>query len=73
MKDGKTYCVSRDNGSFYNLKMPLKDISGRVIGILVMEMPYTSAADEKEAIHKGEEIRHEVAQQIPDYQALFQP
>jgi hypothetical protein len=71
VKDGKTYCAKKDDGAYYNLKMPLHDASGRTIGILVMEMPYTSAADESEAIHKAEQIRQEVAQKIPDYQSLF--
>jgi hypothetical protein len=71
VRDGKTYCAKKDDGAYYNIKMPLHDASGRTIGILVMEMPYTSAADEAEAIHKAEAIRQEVAQQIPDYQSLF--
>jgi DNA-binding beta-propeller fold protein YncE len=72
VKDGKTYCVKKDDGDFFNAKLPLQDASGRVIGILVMEMPFSSVADEKEAIHKAEGIRQELAQQIPSYQALFQ-
>jgi hypothetical protein len=71
VRDGKTYCASKEDGAFYNLKLPLRDASGRAIGILVMEMPYTSAANEAEAIHKAEGIRHELAQQIPDLNALF--
>ena len=71
VKDGKTYCVKKDDGAYYNIKMPLYDASGRTIGILVMEIPYTSAANEAEATHKAEAIRQEVAQQIPDYQSLF--
>jgi DNA-binding beta-propeller fold protein YncE len=72
VKDGKTYCAKRDDGAFFNVKMPLEDASGSVIGILVMEIPFTSVADEAEAIHKAEGIRHELAPQIPNYQALFQ-
>ncbi|MGO9008853.1 MAG: YncE family protein [Bryobacteraceae bacterium] len=72
VKEGKTYCAKKDDGAFYNMKLPLLDASGRNIGILVMEIPYTSAADETQAVRKAEEIRHELAQQIPDYQALFQ-
>jgi DNA-binding beta-propeller fold protein YncE len=72
VKDGKTYCVKRDDGAFFNAKLPLEDSSGRTIGILVMEMPFSSVADETAAIHKAEGIRHELAQQIPSYDALFQ-
>jgi hypothetical protein len=72
VKGGKTYCARKDDGASYNLKLPLEDASGRTIGILVMEIPYTSAADDAGAIRKAEEIRHELAQPIPDYNALFQ-
>jgi hypothetical protein len=72
VKDGKTYCAKRDDGAFFNLKLPLHDASDRTIGILVMELPYTSAGDEAEAIRKAEGIRHELAQQIPNRDALFQ-
>ena len=71
VKDGMTYCVKKDDGSFYNMKLPLRDKENHTIGILVMEIPYTSAADESEAIHTAEAIRQELAQQIPDYQSLF--
>jgi hypothetical protein len=36
-----------------------------------MEIPYTSAANEAEAISKGESIRRELAGQIPSYDSLF--
>lgn len=72
VKDGKTYCAKKDDGAFYNMKLPLQDASGQRIGILVMEIPYTSVADEAQAIRKAEEIRHDLAQQIPNYNALFQ-
>jgi hypothetical protein len=71
VKDGKTYCVKRDDGAFYNLKLPLQDASGRAVGILVMEIPYTSVASEAEAIAKAEGIRRDLARSIPDYQSLF--
>jgi DNA-binding beta-propeller fold protein YncE len=72
VKDGNTYCVKRDDGAFYNLKLRLRDASGRTIGILVMEIPYTSALDDAQAIHQAEDIRRVLAQQIPNYNALFQ-
>jgi DNA-binding beta-propeller fold protein YncE len=72
VKDGKTYCAKRDDGSFFNAKLPLKDASGNTIGILVMEIPFTSASNETEAVQKAESIRQELAQQIPAYDSLFQ-
>jgi hypothetical protein len=52
--------------------MPLNDSSGHVIGILVMEIPFTSVTDQDGAVHEAEEIRKELSAQIPDYQSLFQ-
>jgi hypothetical protein len=72
VKDGNTYCVKRDDGSFYNIKMPMFDTAGRKIGILVMEIPYTSATDEPDSVRQAEELRRELARQIPSYGALFQ-
>jgi hypothetical protein len=71
VKDGKTYCAKREDGSFYNIKEPLRDAAGKVIGILVMEIPYTSASNEADAIREGESIGREVAQRIPSYDSLF--
>jgi hypothetical protein len=72
VKDGKTYCVKRDDGSYYNVKMRMFDAAGRRIGILVMEIPYTSAADQADAIRQAEDLRKELARQIPGLNALFQ-
>jgi DNA-binding beta-propeller fold protein YncE len=72
VKDGKTYCAKRDDGAFFNMKLPLEDAAGRTIGILVMEIPFTSAIDEAAAIREAEGIRHELAQQIPNHDWLFQ-
>jgi DNA-binding beta-propeller fold protein YncE len=72
VKDGSTYCIKKDDGSFFNAKLPLKDASGRVIGILVMEIPFTSAPTQEQAIQEAEGIRAELATKIPDYQWLFQ-
>jgi DNA-binding beta-propeller fold protein YncE len=72
VKDGKTYCVKRDDGAFYNVKMPLYNAARRAIGILVMEIPYTSAKDEADAVRQAEDLRTELARQIPGHSALFQ-
>jgi DNA-binding beta-propeller fold protein YncE len=72
VKDGKTYCVKRDDGAFYNVKMPLFNAARQAIGILVMEIPYTSAQNEADAIRQAEDLRTELAQQIPGLNSLFQ-
>jgi hypothetical protein len=73
VKEGKTYGPKIDNGSFYNMKLSMFDASDRRIGILVMEIPSTSATDQADAIRQAEAIRKEVAQKIPDLQSLFLP
>jgi hypothetical protein len=72
VKDGKTYCAKKDDGAFFNMKLPLEDAAGRTIGILVMEIPFTSAADESAAVREAEAIRRELAQQISNHDWLFQ-
>jgi len=72
VKDGNTDCVKRDDGSFYNIKMPMFDAVGRKIGILVMEIPWTSAKDEGDSIRQAEELRAGLARQIPSLRSLFQ-
>jgi len=71
VKDGKTYCDRKENGAFYNMKLPLFDSGGHHIGILVMEIPFTSADSETEAIRKAEAIRAELALEIPGVNRLF--
>ncbi|MFC5861830.1 YncE family protein [Acidicapsa dinghuensis] len=73
VKDGKTYTAKKTDGSFINAKLPLKDASGNVIGILVMEIPLTSAPTEEQAAQEAESIREELSQKISDYQSLFLP
>ncbi|HEX4068040.1 MAG TPA: YncE family protein [Acidobacteriaceae bacterium] len=71
VKDGKTYCSPKENGSFYNMKLPMLDASGRRIGILVMEIPFTSASSSGDATREAEAIRAELAKRIPDLTRLF--
>jgi DNA-binding beta-propeller fold protein YncE len=69
---GQTICSKREDGSYYGLKLAMQDSAGRGVGILVMEMPFTSAIDEADAKRKAQSIREEVSQKIPDYNRLFQ-
>jgi hypothetical protein len=71
VKDGATYCVKRDDGSFYNAKMPMFDTAGRRIGILVMEIPFTFANDQADAVRQAEALRKELSRQIPSLDSLF--
>lgn len=70
-KDGKITGPRIADGQFFNMKMPMFDAQGRKIGILVMEIPWTDAANEEEAAHEADQIRSEVAKRIPNVGALF--
>jgi len=72
VKDGKTYGPYIADGDFYNMKMPMFDAKGRPIGILVMEIPGTSASNEQDAAHQAETIRKELSEKIPSLDRLFQ-
>jgi hypothetical protein len=72
VKDGKTYGPYIADGGFYNMKMPMFDAEGRHIGILVMEIPGTSASNEQDAAHQAETIRKELSEKIPSLDRLFQ-
>ncbi|SDF39775.1 YncE family protein [Terriglobus roseus] len=71
VKEGGIYGPRIEDGQFYNMKMPMFDAQHRNIGILVMEIPCTTAGNEKEAAEQADRIRAEVASQIPDLQSLF--
>jgi hypothetical protein len=72
VKEGKTSCAKREDGAYYNMKMPMVDAENRRIGILVMEIPFTAVKDEAGAIQRAEELRSELSRQIPAFGALFQ-
>jgi WD40 repeat protein len=72
VKDGKTNCKREMDGAYYDMKMPMFDAAGRKIGLTVMEIPFTAATDEADAIRQAEAIRREMAAQVPDLSSLFQ-
>jgi len=53
--------------------VPFHDRAGKVIGFLVMEVPFTTANTLEGAIKVGTLIRNEVEQQVPVEAALFGP
>lgn len=72
VKDGKAYGPYIVDGGFYNMKMPMFDAKGERIGILVMEIPGTSASSEGDAARQAEAIRKELSGEIPNLGRLFQ-
>jgi hypothetical protein len=72
VSNGKTFCDPKQDGAFYNVKMPMFDSFGHKIGLLVMEIPFTAARDPQDAIKMAEMIRKQMSEKIPSLQSLFQ-
>jgi DNA-binding beta-propeller fold protein YncE len=72
VKNGKTDGPHIADAGFYNMKMPMFDAKGNRIGILVMEIPDTTASSEEDAARRAEAIRKELADKIPSLESLFQ-
>lgn len=56
---------------FWDTFVPLHDRTGKVIGFLVMEVPFSTAKVHEDAIAVGISIRNEVEQQVPRKSILF--
>lgn len=70
---GAPVAVRMEQGSFFDTFVPLHDLGGTTIGFLVMEVPFSTASTEQEAIQKGMSIRDEIQQQAPALDVLFGP
>jgi DNA-binding beta-propeller fold protein YncE len=68
---GNIYGKHVEDGSYYNMKMPMFDAGGRRIGLLVMEIPFTSANNDASATKYADSIRTELERQIPSLEYLF--
>jgi hypothetical protein len=71
----KPAVVRIDKDSVFDLLLPITDVGGGDLngGFLVMEVPYSRAANEEEALKIGIAIRDELQKQIPSREALYQP
>ena len=70
---GQPVAVREERGSFFDTFIPLHDRDGKVIGFLVMEVPFKTANTEQEAIEEGARIRADVEQKTPTLETLFGP
>jgi hypothetical protein len=69
---GKSTVAKVDGASpFYDLALPLHDASGKITGLIVMEIRGTAANDEADAMHRAEAIAHAIEARIPNQAALF--
>jgi hypothetical protein len=71
---GKPVAVKIDKDKVFDLLIPMTDSKGRDLngGFVVMEVPYSKASNEEEAIKIGVAIRDDMQRQIPSKKALYQ-
>ena len=71
---GKPVAKKLDKDKTFDLLLPLTDAKGRDLdgGFVVMEVPFSKASNEDEAIKIGVVIRNEIQKQIPSKKALYQ-
>jgi hypothetical protein len=71
---GNPVAKKLDKDKTFDLLIPLKDAKGRDLegGFVVMEVPFTKASNEDEAIKIGVAIRDDLQKQIPSKKALYQ-
>ena len=72
-RSGQPKVVRREEGSFYDLYLPIKDASDRPVGMITMEIPFKFASSEENALKNGEAICAEIQHKIPNKDALFAP
>ena len=71
---GKAVAVRIEKDSIYDLLLPITDAHGGDLngGFVVMEVPFTKAANEQEALKIGVAVRDELQAQIENKAALYQ-
>jgi hypothetical protein len=71
---GKPVAVKIDKDKVFDLLVPMTDAKGRDLdgGFVVMEVPYSKASNEEEAIKIGVAVRDDMQRQIPSKKALYQ-
>jgi len=70
---GKPVAVRLDKDQTFDLLIPMTDASGGDLngGFVVMEVPYSKASNEEEAIRIGVAIRDDLQRQISSKEALY--
>lgn len=74
LAQNKPIAVPLDKSKTFDLLIPLADAHGGDLdgGFVVMEVPYSKAANEEEALKIGIRVRDQVQQLIPSRSALYQ-
>lgn len=68
---GKPLVEVQKDGARIGVLVPLKDKSERTIGALGLMYAYRAGQSEHEFLHRSEEIRDQLAKDIPSREALF--
>ena len=70
---GQPVAKRLDKDKTFDLLLPLTDAKGRDLdgGFVVMEVPFTKASNNEEAIKIGVMVRDEIQNQIPSKKALY--
>jgi hypothetical protein len=71
---GKPLAIRIDAEKIFDLMLPITDSKGGDLdgGFVVMEVPFTNATDEQQALKIGIAIRNELQSEIPSKAALYQ-
>lgn len=70
---GEPQAQKIDDEGYWDTFVPFHDRSGKIIGFLVMEVPFSSAKTRDHAIEIGATIRNEFERRIPTLPSLFGP
>lgn len=72
---GKTVAMRIDDEKIFDLLLPMTDANGGDLkgGFVVMEVPFSKATTEAEALKIGMVVRDEIQAKIPSRAALYQP
>ena len=71
-RTGKPSVKAVTEQKFYDLALPLSDSEKRPIGMIVMEMRFSGAANADESVAKAQDIVREIESKIPTLKALFE-
>jgi hypothetical protein len=73
LADAKPVAVRNDKGGYFGTFVPITDAKGRDIagGFIAMEVPFSKASSEEEALKFAVGVRDEIQRQIPSKAAMY--
>jgi hypothetical protein len=73
IRTGKPSAGNRDKRKITDVKLPLADNQGEIIGMVVMEVKYDYTKDPSAALERAKTINGELRKRIPSKAKLFEP